>query len=84
MNDMAVYIRKHTITVSFLIIVVLVALAAGEYLLYRNQMKLNMMLSEGLMQIKERINEPDEINPTTIQEEEMMMKQENTKMMKGK
>ncbi len=42
----------HKLLLKALIIGLLV-LALGEYLLYRNEMKLNQMLSEGLMQLKE-------------------------------
>lgn len=55
-NEIATYIRRHTVALFIITIIVFVALALGEYQLYRNEMKLNKMLSEGLMQLKEQVN----------------------------
>jgi hypothetical protein len=62
-NNLSHSVHRHTIVVTFTIILGFLLLALGEFYLYRNQMKLNRMVSEGLMQIKEsRRNE--EIGPT--------------------
>lgn len=47
------YLHKHTRLITFVVVAAFVLLAAGEYYLYRNQMKLNKMVAEGLMQLKE-------------------------------
>lgn len=54
MNDeLFEYFRKHTVLITILIVGSFILLAAGEYYLYRQQMYLNKMFSEGLMQLKE-------------------------------
>ena len=54
MNDeLFEYFRKHTVLITMLIVGSFILLAAGEYYLYRQQMYLNKMFSEGLMQLKE-------------------------------
>ena len=54
MNDQIYhYVRKHTSMVTTLIILGFLLLGLGEYKLYRKQMQLSKMVSEGLMQIKE-------------------------------
>lgn len=52
-KELAKYFKHHTVLITFLIILSFVALFAGECYLYRNQMKLNRMISEGFMQVKE-------------------------------
>jgi len=47
--------HKQSGTIVTLIIIGFVLLGIGEYYLYRNQIKLNNMMSEGLMQIKEEL-----------------------------
>jgi len=47
------YIRRHTIMIATIILGGFILLGFGEYYLYRNQMKLNRMVAEGLMQLKE-------------------------------
>jgi hypothetical protein len=47
------YVKKHGFLVTLLVASVFLVLVIGEVCLYRNQMKINQMLSEGLMQIKE-------------------------------
>ena len=47
------YVRTHTLLILTLLTTAFVVLAAGEIVLDRNIMKLNEMLSEGLIQIKE-------------------------------
>lgn len=54
------YIRTHTLLILTMTATAFFVLAVGEFLLYRNVMKLNEMLSEGLIQIKES----KQINPT--------------------
>lgn len=46
-------IHKHIKLPVIVIALIFVLLALGEYYLYRSQMKINSMLSEGLMQLKE-------------------------------
>lgn len=50
-KQLAGYIKKHIIFVSTLIIVGFLVLGAGEYYLYRQQMYLNQMVSEGFMMV---------------------------------
>ncbi len=45
--------HKHKKLLIFLFVVTFVGLAVGEFYLFRKQMKLTEMLSEGLMQLKE-------------------------------
>lgn len=47
------YLRHHTLLTAGIVILVFIALASGEYYLYRNAAWLNKMLAEGLMQLKE-------------------------------
>jgi len=54
------YVRTHTLLILTLLTMAFVILAAGEIVLYRNVIKLNEMLSEGLIQIKEG----KQVNPT--------------------
>jgi len=44
----------HHKTLIYVITLIFILLFAGEYYLYRSQMKINRMLSEGLMQLKEQ------------------------------
>lgn len=57
------YIRRHTMTVTLVIVLSFVLLGLGEYFLYRKVMVVNQMVSEGLMQIKEEVKTP---TPTPI------------------
>lgn len=52
-KEIANYIHKHTTLVTTIVIGVFLLLASGEYVLYRREMQLNKMVSEGLMQLKE-------------------------------
>ena len=52
------YIQKHTMTVTFVVVLGFLLLGVGEYYLYRKVMFVNKMVSEGLMQIKESVNPP--------------------------
>lgn len=67
-DEVSKYIKKHTLTVTMLIILSFILLAAGEYYLYRKIMYVNSMVSEGFMQIKEGLNNetklPQVIVPT--------------------
>ena len=47
------YIRTHTMLILTMATTAFLVLAIGEIILYRNVIKLNEMLSEGLIQIKE-------------------------------
>jgi len=62
-KEITKYFKKHTVCITFLIILSFVILFFGEYYLYRNQMKLNKMISEGFMQLKE-VNKPVVVSPT--------------------
>lgn len=53
-DQLAEYIRKHTLVITFVVLIGFIALAAGEFYLYRQQMYLNKMISEGFMQLKEQ------------------------------
>lgn len=52
-KNIANYLHHHTLKVAAVVMVVFIALAAGEFYLYKNTMYLNKMISEGLMQLKE-------------------------------
>ena len=57
MNDnVSKYLHKHTFFISVVVVLTFLLVFAGEFYLYRNQMKLNQMISEGFMQIKEMQN----------------------------
>lgn len=65
MNDqLAAYIRKHMMMVLTISVIGFLVLAAGEYFLYRQQMHLNQMVSEGFMQMKEA--QEEEMYPTNM------------------
>ena len=54
MNDsLQKYIHHHTTVLILIMMLMFIILSAGEVSLYRSQVKLNKMISEGLMQIKE-------------------------------
>lgn len=55
-HDVVVYIKKHTFAMTVLVVAGFFLLAMGEFYLYRQQMKLNQMISEGFMQVKELNN----------------------------
>lgn len=57
------YIRRHTMTVTLVVVLSFLLLGLGEYFLYRKVMVVNQMVSEGLMQIKEEVKAP---TPTPI------------------
>lgn len=52
-KDVSNYVRKHTLLVTMVVVTAFIALAFGEYVLYRKIMEVNQMVSEGLMQMKE-------------------------------
>lgn len=52
-NEISKYVHKHTTVVVCLILIMFIVLTMGEIVLYRNEMKLNQMISEGLIQLKE-------------------------------
>lgn len=54
-HEISRYIRRHTLLVATLVVLVFLGLVGGEYFLYRKVMIVNKMLSEGLMQMKENI-----------------------------
>lgn len=57
------YIRRHTMTVTLVVVLSFLLLGLGEYFLYKKVMVVNQMVSEGLMQIKEQVKTP---TPTPI------------------
>ena len=62
------YIRTHTLLILTMATAAFLVLAIGEIILYRNVMKINEMLSEGLIQIKEsrEVTPPSSINVKQI------------------
>lgn len=47
------YLHKHTFFISTVVVLSFLTLLGGEYYLFRHEMKLNKMISEGFMQLKE-------------------------------
>lgn len=47
------YVRDHAKQVVIIITVAFLLLATGEFIIYKKVMRINEMLSEGLMQMKE-------------------------------
>jgi len=56
-KQLATYIRQHIVFVSTLLILGFLVLGAGEYYLYRQQMYLNQMISEGFMMVNTKQDE---------------------------
>lgn len=52
-HQVVLYIKKHTFAIAMLVISGFILLAMGEYYLYRQQMQIKQMISEGFMQVKE-------------------------------
>ncbi|MBI2641139.1 hypothetical protein HYW87_00910 [Candidatus Roizmanbacteria bacterium] len=79
MNDtvhhVAAYIRKHTMLVTVVVTVVFLALALGEYFLYRKVMLLNGMVSEGFMQLKEQVQNQEMMEDVVMKRDGKMMMQ---------
>ena len=74
-KDLVKYVRNHTFLVAALIIGAFLLLAFGEYFLYRKTQELNRMVSEGVMQIKEEINEePESLDKLMMQEEDQKIR----------
>ncbi len=68
MNDeISKYVHKHTTVVVCLILIMFIVLTLGEIVLYRNEMKLNQMISEGLIQLKEAKVQVVTPVPTSVQ-----------------
>lgn len=66
-EDISKYLHKHTRAVVFVVVVVFLLLASGEYYLYRQIMHVNRMVSEGLSQVKEEVKQNK-----TLQDEFLM------------
>jgi len=49
------HLHHHTKKIALLILIAILILAAGEYYLYRQQVHIKNMVSEGLIQLKEQI-----------------------------
>ena len=47
------HLKEHTRFLTMAIIIAILILAAGEYYLFRKEMALNKMVSEGIFQLKE-------------------------------
>ena len=69
-QQIASYIKRHIIQMTVVVLIVLLLLAMGQYYLYRQQMHLNEMVSEGLMQIKEAKIDETKPDDGMIYEEE--------------
>jgi len=67
------YIRTHTLLILALLMTAFLVLGLGEVVLYRNDVKLNEMLSEGLIQIKES----RQVSPTSLTPSPMVIRQIN-------
>lgn len=67
------YIRRHTMTVTLVVVLSFLLLGLGEYFLYRKVMVVNQMVSEGLMQIKEEVKTPTS-TPVSVTVTPPMMK----------
>lgn len=65
-NEIATYLHKHTTVIVSFIVLMFVLLGAGEFLLYRNEMKLNMMISEGFIQVKEMKTQTTAPSPALV------------------
>jgi len=50
------HLRRHTKKIMLFILISILILAAGEYYLYRQQLHIKNMVSEGLFQLKQQIN----------------------------
>lgn len=50
------HLHHHAKKIKLFILLVIVILAAGEYYLYRQQLHLNKMVSEGIFQLKQQID----------------------------
>lgn len=75
-EKLVLYIRRHTMTVTLVVVLGFLLLGLGEYYLYRKVMFVNQMVSEGLMQIKEEVKTPTSTPlPTTVTPTPPMMKQ---------
>ncbi len=77
-NQLVDYIKKNITMVIAVMVVGFVLLVLGEFYLYRQQMYLNKMISEGFMQLKESQEkmQPDtEIMQEEVNETDTMMEQ---------
>lgn len=52
-HEIVLYIKKHTFTMAVLVFSGILLLVMGELYLYRQQMHIKQMISEGFMQLKE-------------------------------
>lgn len=52
-HQIVTYIKKHTFAMTVLIVSGFFLLAMGQLYLYKQQMQLKQMISEGFMQVKE-------------------------------
>lgn len=68
-NQLADYIKKNITMVLAICVIGFLLLVLGEFYLYRQQMYLNKMISEGFMQLKESQNN-QQVNGQPMQESE--------------
>jgi len=72
MNDqLTSFIRRHIFFTLSVIIVGFALLAIGEYYLYRQELHLNKMISEGFMQVKETQQQPVDLGGEGMMQDTM-------------
>ncbi|MDQ5981639.1 MAG: hypothetical protein QG570_389 [Patescibacteria group bacterium] len=78
-NQLVDYIKKNLTMVIAIMVVGFVLLVLGEFYLYRQQMYLNKMISEGFMQLKEsqeKMQTDTQIMQEEVNETDAMMQAE--------
>lgn len=71
-QQVVTYIKKHTFTMTVLVTAGFILLAMGELFLYKQQMEIKQMVSEGFMQVKEmNYNQEQGLQPTPAVKNEM-------------
>ncbi len=78
-NQLVDYIKKNLTMVISIMVVGFVLLVLGEFYLYRQQMYLNKMISEGFMQLKEsqeKMQPNNQIMQEEVNETDTMMQAE--------
>ncbi len=78
-NQLVDYIKKNLTMVIAIMVVGFVLLVLGEFYLYRQQMYLNKMISEGFMQLKEsqeKMQTDTQIMQEEVNETDTMMQAE--------
>jgi hypothetical protein len=62
------HLTEHTRFLTLIILIAIVVLAAGEYYLFRKELALNKMVSEGIFQLKEEMKANNAMQMQRIQE----------------